>query len=146
MGAKHADRMWNLSEKLLEKESCILAWEKAPVSLQGLFPLAPANHLDGLDTASLFAVGYRTDTKSFSPHGSTSFPQVNCQVLAPLLLRPATHGKTIHYVFLCTAVLDHGLAFRLDVVSSDLKAIPIFEFRNVDTALLFHIGHPLSMF
>ena len=47
--------------------------EKAPVSLQGPDFTSPANYLDGLNTAAFFAVGYRANTKSFSPHGVISF-------------------------------------------------------------------------
>ena len=48
--------------------------EKNPCIATGVFFLrAPVNRLDGLDTAALFAAGYRTDTKSFSPHWRISF-------------------------------------------------------------------------
>ncbi|MDZ4163684.1 MAG: hypothetical protein U1C55_01010, partial [Smithellaceae bacterium] len=55
-------------------------------------------------------------------------------------------GKTIFYVFLGAAVLKKGFTFFFEVISRDLKAIPVFEFRNVHTAtLLLQANHLLSI-
>jgi hypothetical protein len=35
---------------------------------RGFFIDQPANELDGLNTATFLAMGYRANTKSFSPH------------------------------------------------------------------------------
>jgi hypothetical protein len=43
---------------------------KSPCISTEAFLRAPANHLDGLNTASLFTVGYRANTKFFSAHWS----------------------------------------------------------------------------
>jgi len=42
--------------------------KKSPCSSAGALLVSPANQLDGLKTATFLTMGYRANTKSFSPH------------------------------------------------------------------------------